>query len=138
MRISVDLNLQLTSLCFWIFCFINCSGTLACGARHGSKNKGWFCPKIFGYTSVLRCYGFWSQLGIFGIYPIKGKLQATADASQNSCSLCMVKDPMHFTRQLYRSSYIGKRNNSFKTLFASLLSRNVTSLQIHWVNRQCS
>lgn len=122
MRTSVDLSLQLTSLCFWIFCFINCSGTLAYRARFRTwiKNKGQLCPKIFGYMSVLRCYGFWSQLGVFGIYPIRGKLQAKADASQKSCSPCMAKDPIHFTRQLYISSFIAKSNNSFEALFMSL------------------
>lgn len=71
--ISTECAQQWTSLCFWIFCFINCSGTLAYRARFRTwiENKGWFCHKIFGCMSVLRCHGFWSQLGIFGIYPIQ-------------------------------------------------------------------
>lgn len=37
------------------------------------KKKGWFCPKIFGCMSVLGWHGFWSQLGVSGIYPIQGE-----------------------------------------------------------------
>lgn len=75
-RTSVDfqwVHLQLTSLYFWIFCFINCSGTLDNRARFRTwiENKGWFCPKIFGYMSVLRCHFFWNQLGASGLHPIQ-------------------------------------------------------------------